>query len=255
MGSAQGAQAGAACPFLAASSAAGPQGGPSINHRTRRREKTLKPVAIKFRDKRDIRPLPPIPDELVAGMQELFATAINSRSLTLFEKLEAVYAFTDRFNAFVATFAVCQKGCNHCCQIDVQVSRIEAEYITFKGGPQLDHQGGDRTTGHRTACPFVGADGGCTVYSTRPFNCRTFHTLDDPKYCADGDVDHQVYGAAGKGYGVRFYQAIAAWLKDVHESKGLPYRDIRDWFPAQPPMLTAKPKPSLMSRLMDRLKG
>lgn len=219
----------------------------------------MKPVAIKFRDKRDIRPLPPIPDELVAGMQELFATKINSRSLTLFEKLEAVYAFTDRFNAFVATFAVCQKGCNHCCQIDVQVSRIEAEYITFKGGPQLDHQGEARTTGHRTACPFIGADGGCKVYSTRPFNCRTFHTLDDPKYCADGDVDHQVYGAAGKGYGVRFYQAIAAWLKDVHESKGLPYRDIRDWFPAQPqaqpPMLTAKPKPSLMSRLMDRLKG
>lgn len=216
-------------------------------------EKTLKPIAIKFLHKLDERPVPPIPDELDADMQELFATKITSRSLTNFEKLEAAYEFSDRFNAFVSTFAVCQKGCNHCCQIDVQISQLEAEYITFKGGPQLDH-GEARTTGHRTACPFIGEDGGCTVYSTRPFNCRTFHTLDDPKYCADRDVEHQIYGSSSKGYGVPSYTKIAAWLKGVHVSKGLPYRDIRDWFPAQPqaPRLTAKP--SLMNRLIDGLK-
>ena len=231
--------------FLADSTAAGPQGGPSNNHEAQRRDTTLKPVAIQFRDKRDIRPLPPIPDELVADMKELIATKINSHDLNLFEKLEAVYAFTDRFNAFVATFAVCQKGCNHCCRIDVQVSRLEAEYITVKGGPQLD-QGEARTMGHKTACPFVGSDGSCTVYKTRPFNCRTFHTLDDHKYCVDGDEDHQVYGASGLGYGVSIYQMLASWLKDVHDTNALPYRDIRDWF---------QPKPSLMNRLMGRLKG
>jgi Fe-S-cluster containining protein len=204
----------------------------------------LKPVAIQFRDKKDIRPLPQIPSKFAADMQELLKTKINRPELTYFQKLEAIYAFTDRFNAFVATFAVCQKGCNHCCKIDVQVSRIEAEYITFKGGPQLD-QGEVQTIGHRTACPFIGKDGSCTVYDTRPFNCRTFHTLDDPKYCADGDVDHQVYGAAGVGYGVGFYRGIAAWLKGVHDTSGLPYRDIRDWFPS---------KPSLMNRLISRFK-
>ena len=39
---------------------------------------------------------------------------------------------------------------------------------------------------------------------------------------------------------------LASWLKDVHDTNALPYRDIRDWF---------QPKPSLMNRLMGRLKG
>jgi Fe-S-cluster containining protein len=194
---------------------------------------------IKFRDKKDIRPLPPIPNHLVAEMRTLFDTKINASGLTLFDKLAAVYAFMDRYNAFVATFAVCQKGCSHCCKIDVNVSRLEAEFITVNGGPTLD-QGSAYTTGHTGACRFLSKDGSCSVYEVRPFNCRTFHTLDDPKYCVDGKVDHQVYGASGVGYGVTVFQKIAEWLQSVHSGKDLRYRDIRDWFPAQPTSLLGR---------------
>lgn len=75
----------------------------------------MKPVAIQFRVKRDIRPSPPIPVELITGMNELFATKINNtRGLSMSQRLGAVYAFTDRFNSFVATFTVCQKGAIIC---------------------------------------------------------------------------------------------------------------------------------------------
>jgi Fe-S-cluster containining protein len=203
-------------------------------------------AVIKFRDKKDIRPLPPIPNELVAEMRVLIDTKIKARNLTMFEKLGAVYAFMDRYNAFVATFAVCQKGCSHCCNIDVGVSRLEAEFITHNGGPMLD-QGTSYSTSHTGACPFLAKDGACSVYKTRPFNCRTFHTLDDPKYCADGKVDHQVYGVSSKGYGVNMYAQLAEWLRSVHAEKGLPYRDIRDWFPASPR------QSSLLGRLVARV--
>ncbi|WP_440966445.1 YkgJ family cysteine cluster protein [Massilia sp. GER05] len=204
-------------------------------------------AVIKFRDKKDIRPLPPIPADLVCEMRVLIDTKINARDLTMFDKLAAVYAFMDRYNAFVATFAVCQKGCSHCCKIDVSVSRLEAEFITHNGGPMLD-QGSSYSTNHTMACPFLAKDGACSVYESRPFNCRTFHTLDDPKYCEDGKVDHQVYGASSKGYGVTIYAKIAEWLRSVHNQNGLPYRDIRDWFP------TSAQGSSLLDRLVRRVR-
>lgn len=184
---------------------------------------------IKFRNKNDIFSLPPIPHMLDDEMRILIDTKLNTH-LTAFEKLEAVYAYMDKYNAFVATFAVCQKGCSHCCKFDVSVSRLEAEFITKQGGPMLNN-GRNMTMDHEQACTFLGKDGACTIYESRPFNCRTFHTLDDPKYCVDGVTHHQVYGIASNGYGSTILATIAGWLNMIHEKHNLPYRDIRDWFP------------------------
>jgi len=204
----------------------------------------MKTTIIKFRDKTDIRPLPPIPENLVTEMHKLVDTKINGSGLSLFDKLGAVYAFMDKYNTFVSTFAVCQKGCAHCCKIDVSISQLEAEYISATGGPTLD-RGKSRTKGHDDACPFLANDGACSIYDRRPFNCRTFHTLDDPKYCADGKEDHQVYGSSGTGYGVTFFIKLAEWLNAIHVEHDLPYRDIRDWFPS-------RHSQSFISRLLGR---
>lgn len=184
---------------------------------------------IRFRDKHDIQPLPPIPKKLNEQMRNLVDTKLNS-DLTIFEKLKAVFKFLDEYNAFVATFSVCQKGCSHCCKIDVSVSRLEAEYISQKSGATLN-QGNNVTHGHGDPCTFLGKDGACEIYSFRPFNCRTFHTLDDPKYCVDGITSHQVYGVSTMGYGSLILLSLASWLKLFHDENNLAYRDVRDWFP------------------------
>lgn len=183
---------------------------------------------VKFRDKSDARPLPAVPDFLHDEAERIFSIDVNRQDLNLFQKLEIVYGLIERFNEFVATFAVCQKGCNHCCKIDVSVSRLEAEYISVNADATIDF-GDKKTFSHNSSCTFLGDDGACKVYNFRPFNCRAFHTLDDPKYCADGSA-HQVYGAAGLGYGVGIYQSAAAWLAHVHSYRKLNSRDIRDWF-------------------------
>lgn len=189
-------------------------------------------MAIVFRDKDDIQQLPPIPHAFTNEFDNLVAHVINDASLTLFKKLESLYDFLDRYNAFVSTFSVCQKGCADCCQIGVTMSRLEAEYITKNGGPILDY-GSTSTAGklNRDSCRFLSNDKTCSIYSSRPFNCRTFHTLDDPKYCKNKTDKHQVYGSANRGYEVTFYSELARWLYELHSSRNLPYRDIRDWFP------------------------
>lgn len=189
----------------------------------------MKSIPI-FRDKTDLVSLPEIPSLLVDSFKRM-GMEINGGNLTFFEKLQAVYRFMDQFGAFVSTFAVCSRGCSHCCRMDVQMGTLEAHYIEARTSAVADGTGEKVTMGHRTACPFLDADGACSIYEFRPFNCRTFHTLDDPKYCADGDESHQVYGSAGGGYGVGFYSSISSWLKGIEESEGRGFRDIRDWFP------------------------
>ncbi|MFV0645679.1 MAG: YkgJ family cysteine cluster protein [Sphingomonadaceae bacterium] len=198
--------------------------------------------AIPLLDKDDYRPLPPIPEEILEDINELYKNVINNQSLSHLEKLGEVYAFLDRCNQFVSTFSVCGKGCSHCCKIDVSVSQLEAEYITATGGPRIK-PGSDQTFGHSSACPFLGDDNTCTIYDRRPFNCRTLHTLDDPKYCADPhEIHHQLYGAPFKDtpdaefpdYCAYFYTNPARWILNLHRQYDLPYRDIRDWFPNRP---------------------
>lgn len=156
----------------------------------------MKEIPI-FRDKGDRVVLPDIPSSLSDEFKRM-GVQINTGGLTYFDKLKLVYEFMDRFEKFVSTFAVCSRGCSHCCRMDVEVGTLEAYYIEVNTSKKVA-AGSALTLGHRTACPFLGGDGSCSIYEWRPFNCRTFHALDDPKYCADGDEAHQVYGSAGGG--------------------------------------------------------
>lgn len=80
-----------------------------------------------FREKRANFQPPPVPHELLLDFQNLIKIVINDGTLTLFEKLEGLYDFLDRYNSFVSTFTVCKKGCAHCCQIGVSMGHLEAE--------------------------------------------------------------------------------------------------------------------------------
>ncbi len=184
---------------------------------------------IEFHDKSEIQPLPAVPKIYGIKFKELVDQHINGKNKTYFEILGEIYNFLTEYGEFVKTFSVCQRKCNHCCRNDVYISQIEAEYIGSMKKLQINT---DKKTTHlnNSPCPFLDISGDCSVYDYRPFNCRTFHTLDDPKYCESGE-NHQTYGSAGFGYGVTFYSELARWIKELHEKHKLPYRDIRDWFP------------------------
>lgn len=191
----------------------------------------MKPIS--FINANENRELPPVPQYLIENNEKLTALLNNAQTLEEhFALLETVYAYLDRYNDFVATFTVCSKGCNYCCKMDVSASRFEAMYIAEKNNIRIDFKKTRKyTTGHKKGCPFIAKDGSCSIYHSRPFNCRTFHTLDNPKYCLDKHTPHQVYGAADKGYGVHLYTIIAYWLNGVHQHFQYQTLDVRDWFP------------------------
>ncbi|MCR6629598.1 MAG: YkgJ family cysteine cluster protein [Magnetospirillum sp.] len=95
-----------------------------------------------------------------------------------------------------APAAACKAGCGWCCHQQVGVSvpeavRIAAHLRTLPAeeGEALSgrvRQVAERTTGMTTleraatrlSCPFLGAEGGCTIYAVRPLRCRGLHSID-----------------------------------------------------------------------------
>ena len=167
--------------------------------------------------------LPPIPRHLDEDFKKLLGQLQNMQAFPL-DLLERLYLFMDEYNKFVATFSVCEQGCSACCAIPVIISRLEAEYIHQKTGKALSNRIILKTG--RSPCPFLSDDGNCSIYKYRPYNCRTFHTLDNPKYCST-DEDHAVYGVSSVGYGSDILAQLAAIIRHINKGE---YKDIRSYF-------------------------
>lgn len=95
-----------------------------------------------------------------------------------------------------APASACKAGCGWCCHQQVGVSAPEAIRIAvhLRALPASEAEAigarvtevAARTAGMTThqraasklACPFLGADGGCMIYSVRPLRCRSLHSID-----------------------------------------------------------------------------
>lgn len=180
---------------------------------------------ISLRDKSENIYLPEIPENLVNNHKKLIKK-LTTKNETIFKKLERIYKFTDLYNRFVSTFSVCKKSCSHCCNIDVLVTEIEAELIAVKLNWPIDRSR-TFTANHTTPCPFLDSKNKCSIYKVRPFNCRTFHTLDDPKYCESGEV-HNIYGTPDNNYSNTMLKSCSVAISEMNSNNLR--KDIRDFF-------------------------
>lgn len=176
--------------------------------------------------------LPLTPAPLIEKANSLYGFLMYGNA-QLGEQLEAIYRFVDEFNAFLAPFMSCKKGCSHCCHIDVQITTLEAELIQMRQGipaqpaPQFTH-------GHRDPCPFLASDGSCGIYESRPLICRMYQVVGDPENCRHGR-NQLTYVDARKGhFGNDAFANLMRWLKHVVESNpDCRFADIRDFFPVK----------------------
>ncbi|MEZ4403875.1 MAG: YkgJ family cysteine cluster protein [Kofleriaceae bacterium] len=105
----------------------------------------------------------------------------------------------------------CQRGCTHCCHLEIHASRAEAETIVawlreqrspteldrlrdrLRGWlawartdlPRLEAAGmptGEAFLKHSPGCPML-EDGACSIYPVRPMPCRNHYVTSPPEAC------------------------------------------------------------------------
>ena len=91
----------------------------------------------------------------------------------------------------------CGRGCSNCCREPVEIWPQEAALLleaVSEAGVPLDRARLERQSRQTieswpeqpaadTACVFLGADGACQVYESRPNACRKLLVLSDPRLC------------------------------------------------------------------------
>lgn len=63
----------------------------------------------------------------------------------------------------------CGRGCARCCADELSVLEIEAEKIQR----DFPHVAREQRAGPQGGCAFLGPEGECRVYASRPYICRT----------------------------------------------------------------------------------
>ena len=103
----------------------------------------------------------------------------------------------DRKRSATSGHIKCRKGCHHCCHGPVEIWPQEAALlveIAREAGMELDKARLERQSRYTidtwlqqpaadTACVFLGEDGACRVYESRPNACRKLLVMTDPALC------------------------------------------------------------------------
>lgn len=103
----------------------------------------------------------------------------------------------DRRNSATSGDIQCRKGCAHCCHGPVEIWPHEAALLVefARGaGIELDKARLERQSRYTAdtwrqqppadrACGFLGEDGACKVYESRPNACRKLLVVTDPALC------------------------------------------------------------------------
>ncbi len=79
----------------------------------------------------------------------------------------------------------CRCGCTQCCVDELTVFQVEGENIRHRHG-ELIETGVPHEPG---ACAFLGRDGSCRIYESRPYVCRTQGL---PLRWIDGSADDEM---------------------------------------------------------------
>ena len=155
---------------------------------------------------------------------------LESPTAKITYKVERVYKFIDEFQAQDESIkqAVCTKGCSHCCYVNVEVTRVEAELIAEKQNIKIlskDKPSRKDYGKNLVPCTFLDESKGlCSIYEYRPLACRTFFTMDSVDFCKDPTFPtHQVLTVQSNNSIMFLYGHLAG-------ISGAKYADIREWF-------------------------
>lgn len=164
----------------------------------------------------------------LADREDTIQHKLASEHASSRNKLQKIYSLMTELGKVAEPYVACGKGCSACCQMNVMIYQLEANFIEKETGIKparitrnLSHPL-DEFLG--VSCPFL-KDGSCTIYEVRPFACRKHFSFDAfPYWCDPAHTLKVKFPMVG-------FSGVQGAFFDVarRTSSGL-FADIRDFF-------------------------
>jgi Fe-S-cluster containining protein len=170
-----------------------------------------------------------IPQDLLSAEDRLPAkvTTLNGSSRS---KLSVVYKVADELSRVREPFVACKSGCSSCCNMNVSITRAEADRMARAVGRSAaalsasPRHAPDKFSG--VPCPFLTKKGTCSVYADRPLACRKHSSFFMNETPCHPSVMHLIEVPMVS------FSGLDAALMVASGAVGPLLADIRDFFPS-----------------------
>lgn len=146
-----------------------------------------------------------------------------------FTALSDIYAFVDdNWGSFFKKYASCKAGCSYCCKMNIELTPVEARYISEKANLPVNLASLFRLSeeGEHNQCPLLDSNGFCKVYEYRPFACRCHFSLTEPTKC---DITKDLSGTMVNSTCNEVMLELSLIVASLNEG-GIPYYSIHSFF-------------------------
>lgn len=168
-----------------------------------------------------------IPPEL-SIREDTIQRKLASENASSRNKLQKIYSLMSELGKVAEPYVACGKGCSGCCQMNVTVSQLEANFIVKETGIKPARL--TRSVRHSqdefmgVPCPFL-KEGSCSIYEARPYPCRKHISFDTSSYWCDPTRSLVQFPM------IEFSGAQGAFMDTARTTAGGVFADIRDFFP------------------------
>lgn len=180
--------------------------------------------AAKFRRAEFVKAISP---EL-SNREDTIQRKLASENASSRNKLQKIYSLMAELGKAAEPYVACGKGCSGCCQMNVTVSQLEANFIENETGIKPARV--TRSVRHPpdefmgVPCPFL-KEGSCSIYEARPYPCRKHISFDTSSYWCDPTRSLVEFPM------IEFSGAQGAFMDIARATSGGVFADIRDFFP------------------------
>ncbi len=169
-----------------------------------------------------------IPQELLDA-EDMLPSHVSALNASTRSKLNRVYMVAEDLSRVREPFVACKRGCSSCCHMNVSVTQSEADRLASAVGrsaailtvsPRHDPE---EFTG--VPCPFLDAQGACSVYADRPLACRKHSSFFLNDSTCHPSVMHRIEVPMVS------FSGLDSALMAASGASGSLLADIRDFFP------------------------